>query len=81
MTIAVTQPASITALSPRAAATCSDEFLVARIASGDQLAMQALFARHRVPVYRWLVRILRDEAAAEDVLSEVFLDVWRQAGP
>jgi RNA polymerase sigma-70 factor, ECF subfamily len=36
-------------------------------------------ARHRVAVYRWLVRIVRDEASAEDLLSEVFLDVWRQA--
>jgi len=41
--------------------------------------MRALFARHRLAVYRWLVRLLRDEALAEDLLSEVFLDVWRQA--
>ena len=41
--------------------------------------MQTLFARHRVSVYRWVVRIVRDEALAEDLLSEVFLDVWRQA--
>src|SRR5262249_9499976 len=57
----------------------SDEMLVNRIAAGDKLAMQALFARHRTAVYRWLRRFVSDEALAEDVLSEVFLDVWRQA--
>jgi len=38
-----------------------------------------LFARHRVAIYRWLLRIVHDETLAEDLLSEVFLDVWRQA--
>ena len=57
----------------------SDEMLIKRIADGDRLAMRLLFARHQVPLYRWLVRIVRDEALAEDLLSEVFFDVWRQA--
>ena len=57
----------------------SDDILIGRIAGGDQLAMRTLFARHRVPVYRWLLRIVRDETLAEDLLSDVFLDVWRQA--
>jgi RNA polymerase sigma-70 factor (ECF subfamily) len=42
--------------------------------------MQALFARHQTPVYRWLLRFVSNETLAEDLLSEVFLDVWRQAG-
>jgi RNA polymerase sigma-70 factor (ECF subfamily) len=58
----------------------SDEVLIGRIASGDRLAMQVLFARYHVRVYRFVLRLLRDEAAAEDLISEVFLDVWRQAG-
>ena len=41
--------------------------------------MRTLFARHRVPLYRWLLRMVRDETLAEDLLSDVFLDVWRQA--
>jgi RNA polymerase sigma-70 factor (ECF subfamily) len=58
----------------------SDNALIARIACGDQLAMRALFARHQHTLYRWLRRSVRDDAAlAEDLLSEVFLDVWRQA--
>jgi RNA polymerase sigma-70 factor, ECF subfamily len=62
-----------------AAQTSADELLVDRIASGDRRAMQALFARHRTSVYRWLLRFVSDAALAEDLLSEVFLDVWRQA--
>src|SRR6476659_8297790 len=57
----------------------SDEALIRRIAAGDQAAMRTLFARHRIPLYRWLLRIVRDETTAEDLLSDVFLDVWRQA--
>src|SRR6266404_3164150 len=59
--------------------TSSDEMLIRRIAEGDQLAMRTLFGRHRVPLYRWLLRLVGDETLAEDLLSEVFLDVWRQA--
>jgi RNA polymerase sigma-70 factor, ECF subfamily len=58
----------------------SDEMLVARIADGDKLAMQVLFARHRTYVYRWLFRFVGNETVAEDLLSDVFFDVWRQAG-
>src|SRR5205807_564808 len=57
----------------------SDEELIGRVASGDRLAMQVLFARHHVRVYRFMLRVVRDETKAEDLISEVFLDVWRQA--
>lgn len=60
--------------------TTSDEVLIARIAGGDRLAMQVLFARHHVRVYRFVLRLVRNEATAEDLISDVFLDVWRQAG-
>jgi RNA polymerase sigma-70 factor (ECF subfamily) len=60
--------------------TTSDEILIARIAGGDRLAMQVLFARHHVRVYRFVLRLVRNEATAEDLISEVFLDIWRQAG-
>jgi RNA polymerase sigma-70 factor (ECF subfamily) len=71
----------VTALPARSAAphACSDEMLVRRIAGGDQLAMRTLFGRHQVAVYRWLLRLVADEALAENLLSEVFLAVWQQA--
>ena len=72
--------AAVEAQGQSAFQTSSDEALVARIAEGDKLAMQVLFARHRTPVYRWLLRFVGNETIAEDLLSDVFLDVWRQAG-
>ena len=86
MTITLMHAKSAAAAPARAAArdssaddAASDESLIRRIAAGDQLAMRTLFARHRIPLYRWLLRIVRDETTAEDLLSDVFLDVWRQA--
>ncbi len=57
----------------------SDEVLISRIAAGDRLAMQVLFARHNVKVYRFVLRLVSNPTTAEDLISEVFLDVWRQA--
>ena len=81
MSTAFTQPRSADALPARDAAveTSSDDMLVARIGEGNRLAMQTLFARHRTPVYRWLLRFVGNETLAEDLVSDVFLDVWRQA--
>ncbi len=59
--------------------TISDEGLIGRIARGDRLAMQVLFARHQVRVYRFVLRLVGNQTVAEDLISEVFLDVWRQA--
>jgi RNA polymerase sigma-70 factor, ECF subfamily len=72
--------AAVGSVTAAAAQHSSDETLIERIAAGDKLAMQALFVRHRTAVYRWLLRFLRNQTLAEDLLSEVFLDVWRQAG-
>ena len=58
----------------------TDVMLMRRIAQGDQLAMRTLFARHQLRVYRFVLRLVRNEAMAEDIVSDVFLDVWRQAG-
>src|SRR3977135_1263068 len=60
--------------------TTSDEELIGRIAGGDRLAMQVLFARHHVRVYRFVLRLVRNEATAEGLIGVVFLDVGRQAG-
>jgi len=70
-----------TAAHPAAAvAATADAVLINRIALGDRRAMQVLFARHNVRVYRFLARIVGDRSAAEDLVSDVFLDVWRKAG-
>jgi RNA polymerase sigma-70 factor, ECF subfamily len=58
----------------------ADEILIGKIAKGDRLAMEALFARYRIRVFRFLARMVRNEATAEELNSDVFLDIWRQAG-
>ncbi len=57
----------------------SDQALIGLIAKGDRDAMRLLFARHHLRVFRFLTRIVKNETTAEDLLNEVFLDVWRGA--
>lgn len=61
------------------ALSISDNCLLEWIAQGNQLAMRALFARHRVRVYRFILRITHDRTLADDAVSDVFFDVWQQA--
>jgi DNA-directed RNA polymerase specialized sigma24 family protein len=61
------------------AAKGSDNSLISAIAKGDKLSLTVLYARHNVRVYRFALRLTRDESLAEDVVSEVFLDAWRGA--
>ena len=63
-----------------AAQATSDEMLLQSIADGNRTAMHTLYARHNVRVYRFILRIVRDTTMAEDLVSQVFLDVWRTAG-
>ncbi|MBV9559976.1 MAG: sigma-70 family RNA polymerase sigma factor [Bradyrhizobium sp.] len=62
-----------------AAQATSDEMLLASIADGNRTAMHILYSRHNVRVYRFILRIVRDTTMAEDLVSQVFLDVWRTA--
>ena len=64
---------------PASALATSDEDLVRAISAGDRNAMQALYARHNVRVYRFILRLTNDTSLAEDLASEVFIDVWRRA--
>ena len=57
----------------------SDRDLIHSIAEGDKRAMQVLFVRHNVRTFRFVIQLVRDASVAEDVVSEVFFDVWRQA--
>jgi RNA polymerase sigma-70 factor (ECF subfamily) len=54
--------------------------LIGAIAQGDKRAMHVLFAKHRLGVYRFALRLVDEKEAAEDLVSEVFLNVWRHAG-
>jgi RNA polymerase sigma-70 factor (ECF subfamily) len=82
MSIGLNQSASTAEAAGAVTATPAelDEALVREVAKGNQLAMRTLFTRHQVGVYRFVRRIVRDSDLAEDVVSEVFLAVWRRAG-
>ena len=56
-----------------------DDELLRRIGMRDEAALRLLFTRHRLPVFRFLVRMVRSEAVAEEIANEVFLEVWRHA--
>src|ERR1700730_14629703 len=57
----------------------SDEALIAKIASGNRLAMQVLYARHHTRIYRFILRLGRSDAMAEDLTSDAFLSVCEHA--
>ncbi len=55
-----------------------DEALMARIRDRDGQAFEALFDRYRDLVYSLSFRILDDQAGAQDVAQDVFVELWRQ---
>ena len=57
----------------------SDAQLIESIAAGNKFAMKTLYLRHSVRVFRFARRLLASETAAEDIVSEVFFEVWRKA--
>ena len=57
----------------------SDEELIGRLARGDLDALDTLYARYARPVFSLAVRVLGDEAEAEEVTQDVFERAWRHA--
>jgi len=60
--------------------TPSDHSLVTAVRSGDQGAMAALYDRYSSIVYSVALRVLQDTGAAEDVLQNIFMQLWRNPG-
>ena len=56
-----------------------DDALIARIANGDRQAMQLLFIRHNVRIFRFVLGKVKDRTVAEDVVSDTFFEVWRNS--
>jgi len=57
----------------------ADAVLMQHIATADRTAMLVLFSRYHLAVYRFVLQRVQDTALAEDLTSEVFLDVWHHA--
>jgi RNA polymerase sigma-70 factor (ECF subfamily) len=53
--------------------------LIAGLAKGDPQALRTLIARHQVRVFRFIARLVRNDAVAEELTNEVFLEAWRNA--
>ena len=60
--------------------TFSDVDLFKKIGAGDETALAELYHRYRIPVFRFALHQTQDEAAAEEVLQDVFLAAWQRAG-
>jgi RNA polymerase sigma-70 factor (ECF subfamily) len=57
----------------------SDEAVVALTARSDEVALAELYDRYGRAAYALALRVLRDEALAEDAVQEAFLAIWRGA--
>ena len=57
-----------------------DEAVMTALSEGDRHAIQVLFARHNVRVFRFVMRLVGNVSVAEDLVNEVFIEVWRQPG-
>ena len=68
-----------TRLDAKNTARISDRGLVDLIADGDRGAFEALYLRHRSHVFRYLIRLTGNDALAEEIVDDVFLEVWRNA--
>jgi RNA polymerase sigma-70 factor, ECF subfamily len=56
-----------------------DEQLIAKIAKGDRAAFGTLYDRFSTPLYSLALKMLANEAEAQDILQEVFLSIWNKA--
>ncbi len=61
-------------------AAASDEELMQGVSLGDPKALEALYDRHCGILKAVIVRIVHDEAEADDLIQEVFLQIWNRAG-
>ena len=60
--------------------TAEDQVAIERMARGDQSALGELYDRHGQLIYSLALRVLRDQGDSQDVVQDVFVQAWREAG-
>jgi RNA polymerase sigma-70 factor (ECF subfamily) len=65
---------------PQPTSKSPDQELIESVAAGDKRALEQLFTRHSTRMYRFVLRITSNAPLSEDIVSEVFLEVWRRPG-
>lgn len=76
--LAETEP-QMPSIPPAEEGTVTDEALMAAIAGGCSASLSDLYDRYAPILKALIIRVVHDEAEAEDLLQEVFLQVWQQA--
>jgi RNA polymerase sigma-70 factor (ECF subfamily) len=66
-----------TSSSEIATGSMEDTALLSRVGHADESAMESIFRRYSGPVYSVALRVLHDSGQAEDVMQEIFLQLWR----
>ena len=57
-----------------------DSELLQRIAAKDRVAVEVLYGRYNVRLFRFILRLVRNEALAEELANETFMEIWQVAG-
>lgn len=65
---------------PQAGGTEQEAEWIRRIAAGDRRAFEELYAVYAKRVFRFMIRMVRDEARAEELVNDVLVEVWKSAG-
>jgi sigma-70-like protein len=65
--------------SRKAHGTLSDETPIKAVTVGDRAAMHTFYKRHNVNIYRFIRRLVGDHHLTENLVGDVFLEVWQHA--
>jgi RNA polymerase sigma-70 factor, ECF subfamily len=68
----------VRALNPEQA-PIADAELLRQIAGGDEVALASLYERYKSILFSLILRILHSQSEAEDILQDVFIQVWQKA--
>jgi RNA polymerase sigma-70 factor (ECF subfamily) len=64
---------------PNSPCDADERALLASVANGEQGALVALYQRYQRPLFVYLLRLLRDEGLAEEILQDVIVAIWQGA--